>query len=103
MAASVLEVDREAGYGGRRAGSAAPGPPRVSARRVGRMRHSYHPLRPPPRRFLPRVWLVLALAIIPLGAEGLPRQQERAGASQLRSARVTILSTMLADTRGIGE
>lgn len=67
------------------------------------MRHSYHPLGHPPRRFLPWAWLVLALAVIPLRAEELPRQQERAGAPQLRSARVTILSTMLADTRGLGE
>lgn len=67
------------------------------------MRHSYHPLGHPPRQSLLWAWLVLALTVIPLRAEEPPRQQERAGAPQLRSARVTTLSTMLADTRGLGE
>ena len=63
----------------------APGSPRVPARRAGRMRHSYHPLGHPPRRFLPWAWLVLALAVIPLAPRSF--RDNKSGRAPRSSAR----------------
>ena len=56
-----------------------------------------------PLRLLASACLVATLAAIRLRADPPPPRDEPPHAARLRSARVTILSTMLADTRGLGE
>ena len=56
-----------------------------------------------PPRLLPWAGLLLALAAAPLRADSPGGGGDLGPAPRVRSARVTILSTMLADTKGIGE
>ena len=56
-----------------------------------------------PPRLLPWAGLLLALAATPLRADSPGGGGDLGPAPRVRSARVTILSTMLADTAGLGE
>ena len=56
-----------------------------------------------PPRLLPRAGLLLALAATPLRADSPGGGGDPGPAPRVRSASVTILSTMLADTKGLGE
>jgi 7,8-dihydropterin-6-yl-methyl-4-(beta-D-ribofuranosyl)aminobenzene 5'-phosphate synthase len=66
------------------------------------MRHPDDRRDVPRRHFWPWIWAGVALAMAAAPARGdSPREKD--GTPRVRSARITILSTMLADTEGLGE